>query len=130
MNPGIGKGFVKFGTMAHRVLTLIHASGRATLPGLHQDIVDLQGDDPSLYREVGTTLDRLHHYGLIHRVGRQRSAAGQLAYVYALEKGGRGADWEQARSSSERCRRYREKARVRVSSVFEFRGQITVDSGM
>lgn len=118
-NPGLGKGFVKFGTLAHRVLMLAHDSGTVQ----YSDIVEELGVSPNA---TGMVLTRLHRNRFLHAVGRTPTVDGKRTErVYAIEpKRRRPANLAslEPESSAQRTKRMRQRKRTAVASVFEWRG--------
>jgi len=118
MNIGIPLGFVQFNTLSHRVLTYLSTVRYA---GQRQVEEDVGGGA----RHISTTLTRLHKYGYIHKVGRER-AEGKRSYVLFSLNLNTKAPRVSKQSGLTRSRAYRAKRRLRVSSVFNFRGEIHV----
>lgn len=124
MNAGLPQGFVRFGSVAHRVLVYIHESGHAMHAQIVQDL-DLSAD------EVGMCLTRLRRLGFIHRIGRASSYKHHVErtqLVYAIDSSHRAKEFENVKnkSTAERTRRYRERKAIRVPSIFDFRGKIRI----
>ena len=124
MNPGLAQGFVRFGTTAHAILLTLHTLGPQTLPALREAIY---GPGVALC-DTSANLTRLHRLGFVFPVGRERQPGRRISVVFGL-RGGLRYGWATATqpfTAAERSRTYRVRKRVRVGSVFAFRGTISI----
>lgn len=113
---GLRDGFVRFGSVAHAILLYVHEAGPSQLAEL----------DDALPHELGLSVitHRLVKHGFLHRAGRQayrpRIRSGHL---YALDPP-LGRIRTTRETTSQAQKRQRVDRRLRVPSVFEFRGNI------
>lgn len=118
MNPGIAQGYLRFDTLLHRIIKILHANG----PMRQCDILEeLQQEDA---RGVSVSLARLAKHGFIYRCGKLHkydTKDGRTQFVWSLEKPTEILVSRKA-TPRERTRRYRARKRERVSSVFDWRG--------
>ena len=115
---GVAEGFVRFGTLAHRILAYIHAVG----PASHAEIVE------EMPEEVGVSaiLGRLVRHGLLYRVGRQSHKPGiRSGYVFSLSRP-TAAELRPPTTARTRNLSYKAAQRLKVASVFDFRGSISL----
>lgn len=118
-HAGLKDGFVRFGTLAHQILRHIHVAG----PSLHADLVEAMPGEIGLSANLG----RLVRHGLLHRAGRQSFRSGvRSGHLFSIEKPTRHES--QARPHTpEACQsRYRAARKLKVSSVFDYRGGMTL----
>mgnify|MGYP001034247610 CR=1 FL=1 len=118
-NPGLPTGFVRFGTLAHKILLVAHRDGETSWVRLLQEF-------PDKSEALSTNLRRLEEHGFLHLTGRVREGDHRLFYVYQIERpiGKRSKVWDDPLSDTERKRRYKLRRRRVPTSVFEFRGKI------
>lgn len=119
-NPGLYKGFVKFGTLAHKVLLQTRDAGSIS----YQAIVDDIGVSPNA---AGMVLTRLRRNGFLFCIGRTPPQYGKrVEWVYGLTRGRRPLELAEvaAETSTQRSRRLRQRKRMAVASVFDWRGPI------
>lgn len=113
---GLPAGFVKFGTTAHRVLTYIHANGPAGQEELSESLEA---------RDISTILRRLTEFGFLFKIGRGRNRPGVRSFaVFSLSNTRSGFRTVRVLTGAERMRDYRARKRVKVPSVFEWRGSL------
>ena len=118
MNAGLAQGFVRFNTVAHEILLLLHEFGRMR----HSDFVEELGSEKAA--NVSATLKRLHVFGFIHPCGKLSKYIARDArtqQVWSLEIPEKITDYKRA-SVRERTRRYRAAKKLQVASVFDWRG--------
>jgi DNA-binding HxlR family transcriptional regulator len=119
MNPGLPQGFVRFGSIAHRILIALHELGDMR----HRDLVD---EMPDLSVScIGMSLHRLMQAGLIHRVGVAAAydTGEKTGSIYSLRPPTRHIRRHRA-TAAERTARYRAAQRLRqATSVFAWRPQ-------
>lgn len=120
---GIGTGFIIFGTLGNRILLALHEHERMTYADLCAEFPDAS------WSNVSTTLTRLLRNGFIHDVGtqtiRQLGPGHREQRVLSLWPVRRKAYAERYnRPLSQRLSRAR--AKIKVPSVFEFRGRIAL----
>ena len=117
MNPGIVQGYIRFGSVPHSILTYLHDHG----PSLASQIKVAE------QRQVSATIIRLRKAGLIKVVGRQSKVGMRSHRVFDLAHSDTPA-LDEARhppmTDTERRRVQRARAKIKVSSVFDFRGSI------
>jgi hypothetical protein len=118
MNIGVPHGFIQFNTMSHKVLMYLSTVRYA---GQRQVKEDVGGEA----RHISVTLTRLHRYGYIYKVGRERPVGVRSYTLFSLNPNAK-APREKKQSGLIRSRTYRTKLKLRVSSVFNFRGEIHV----
>lgn len=115
---GLKDGFARFGTLAHRILLHIHESG----PTLHADLVEAMREESG----VSVNLGRLVRHGFLHRAGRMAFRSGvRSGYLFALKKPHSRVSLEPPPPSVGQAR-YRAASSLKVPSVFEFRGSMTL----
>lgn len=122
MNPGLPQGFVRFGTVPHRILVFALEFGRITHTMVEQEL----GIER---REIGINIHRLRKFGFLVRIGRVDGykTGCRTQGVHVLW----GPDIKPLKSfrnktAAERTRKMRAKKAVKVPSVFQFRGVINV----
>jgi hypothetical protein len=125
MNAGLANGFVRFGSTAHRILLYIHANREAG----HRDFVEEFGD--LLPNNIGITLTRLRRFGYIVKVRTLdpyiEKCRTQAVYRIAPRPGIEIQPKPyQNKSKIERSSKYRKRCKVKVPSVFQFRGNIPI----
>lgn len=122
MNPGLGKGFVKFGSCAHAILLKFHELGDMDQLMLAEELPQFSFD------HIGMTIFRLRDNGFIAR--QDRASKYQTGHSRTMWKYGLGPRPKRYDtlpvSDVEKCARSRAAAKLRTPSVFEFRGQIHV----
>jgi DNA-binding transcriptional ArsR family regulator len=120
MNPGLKQGFVRFGTAAHKILLAVHELGRAT----HAIILEETELEP---REVGMNLTRLRECGFLVKLGRVDGYVHncRTQAMYAIPAGKlRKLPEFQNKTAQERTRKLRATKKMKVPSVFNFRGEV------
>jgi hypothetical protein len=123
MNVGLPQGFVKFGSVGHKILVFIfeHADARQ---------VDLVEENIASEASIGVALTRLRRSGMVICLGRASAydTGDRTQAVYALPGTPRRPRLESTQNAPNKARtkKYRENRRKRVSSIFQFRGEIHV----
>jgi hypothetical protein len=109
---------VRSNSVAWQVLKFIHQEG-PTRTLMIQEALEL---DRKL---IGMVLSRLVKYKFLFRIDKaaQADTGDKTSWIYALRPSHRKIRY-QPLSSSERQKRVREKQKVKVASVFSFRGTI------
>ena len=125
MNPGLEKGFVKFNTIAHVVLRTLLA-GDSGFVELRRELQDGPLRFNDLSAALSLSLRRLEQSGFIYRIGHERNHTARQTGVYSLNQPRKAVPQFKPLTTAERSRRSRAKRAVVVSSVFEFRGRISV----
>ncbi|CAB4120833.1 hypothetical protein UFOVP2_11 [uncultured Caudovirales phage] len=129
MNPGLKQGFVRLDSLAHRILQCVLLIGPATEAEISEEL----GCDR---RHTATILIKLVKTGLIFRHGKIHAYkyGGRTKMVFGLEPRSKPIPYKRA-TPIERSKRYRDKlksdakiALIRVPSVFDFRGEINIQS--
>ena len=116
---GLKDGFIRFGTLAHQILLYVHQSG----PTLHADFVEAMPGEVSLSANLG----RLVKHGFLYRAGRQAYRSGvRSGYLFALKKPHSRVSADPPTTPRSRQHRYRTGRALKVPSVFEFRGSMTL----
>jgi hypothetical protein len=118
MKPGLPQGYVQFGTLAHRILVVLHELGNMR----HRDLVEEMPD--LLAGCISVALRRLARAGLIHRVGVASAydTGEKTGSIYSLHP---PTHYVRRRRvpGAERAARYRAAQRMRqATSVFAWRG--------
>lgn len=125
MNPGIAQGFVRFGSVACRVLRHLHEFGPCTAGELKRSATR------SETVQLSATLLRLQAHGFVFAVGRHRPSGSRSFVLYDLK---RPKYPELTRTppltQTERTRAYRERRALKVASVFNFRGKIPLTTAL
>jgi hypothetical protein len=117
-DAGLPQGFVRFGTLAHRILLHIHHYGPAGHDDLQQDLQDIG---------ISANLGRLHKHGFLFKVGRTHVASGiRSGNVFGLTRAHHNMHKIKMAAPGERQARYRAAQKLKVPSVFEFRGSVTL----
>lgn len=117
-NPGLPNGFVPFGTVAHRVLVALLELGDLRCADLVVELADVD------QRAVGMALTRLARWGFIfkRRTVNARTKFERTQALWTLRPC-QTAPFHRI-TCAERCRRYHQRKRLQVPSVFAFRGRI------
>lgn len=116
-HAGLKDGFVRLGTLAHRILLYIHESG----PALHAELVEVMPGEVGISGNLG----RLVRHGFLYRAGRQAFKPGvRGGALFSIEE----PHWRvrQAVENTPKMSqdRYRAAKKLRVASVFDWRGAI------
>lgn len=119
-NPGLAQGFLRFGSVHHQILVFIHEVGRST-PIAIQEGLNLDR------HSVGMSLTRLVRYGFLFRVDKaaQVITGEKTASVYDLKSSDQKIRYRPL-TNSERSKRVRERKKIKVSSIFTYRGSIPI----
>lgn len=118
-HAGLKDGFVRLGTLAHRILHYIHVGG----PTLHADLVEAMPGEVGL----SANLSRLVMHGFLHRAGRQAYRAGvRSGYLFSLKKPHNRVSMGPPTTPRSCQHRYRAARALKVPSVFEFRGSMSL----
>lgn len=119
MNPGLKMGFVKFGTVAHRILVTIHEFG----PQSNADLVEhLEVCAPA----IASNIQRLRENKYIFRVDRRREYLRRSYSVFGLTPVPRQSiDYRCKRlTGNERSAAYRARKKKVVTSIFNYAGAL------
>jgi hypothetical protein len=118
---GLPQGFVRFGTLAHRVLVAIHEYGPMTVTSLKIELPDVD------IRALSTILGRLEVARFVFDIGRvgQYESGERTQTKYDLQQNINRRPYKCV-THAQRSARYREKNRRRVASVFDFRSTISI----
>lgn len=134
---GLGQGYVRFDTVTHRVLQLMVGQKSVSHRSIRDEFLAHYPNTPNLDSALGNTFARLFRHGcnkpwkFIYKVGSDRDSFGRRYSLYSLYPVSSSTARSKAAklSSTERGQRYRARKKVRVNSVFNFRGQIPVNEG-
>ena len=120
MNPGLAQGFVKFDSVGCRVLKHLHEHGCCLAADIKRDT------SRSEAVQISATLIRLVRYGFIKVVGRDRKPGQRSHKLYAIDLPTRpnGRLWVPSMTPAEKQKGYRERKKLKVVSVFDWRGQV------
>jgi hypothetical protein len=118
MNPGLAQGFVRFSSVACHVLRYLHEHG----PSLSEDIARNGSHTEAV--QISATLIRLRQNNFVFTVGRDRKPGKRSHTLYDIEPRYNCRMYVPLMTGAEKSRNYRERLRTKVSSVFDFRGQI------
>lgn len=119
MNPGLGQGFVRFGTVAHDILLYLHEHGPARYTDLFEELGHSRG--------VSANLRRLRKFGFIYKYDvsplKETGERTQAVWSLSMPPGYRVRRMRDYKplTPAERTKRYRERKKKRVSSIWEFR---------
>jgi hypothetical protein len=111
-----GAYYIRFGSLAHRILLIAKDNKYIYQSMLVEEL------------ELGTawiskTLQGLTARKFLYKVGRDRTPDGVSYCLWSLTPG-----WKypagQCLTNAEKCRRWRKKKKLKVPSVFDFRGRI------
>jgi hypothetical protein len=117
---GLSQGFVRFGTAAHAILLHIHNYG----PAGNAELCRVVGSN------VSNDLCRMVENGFLWRAGRAREREGVRSFtIFNIEPGRPGSLFTRILTPAERQRAYRERKRLKVSSVFAWKGPAVTRSG-
>lgn len=115
---GLVDGFVRFGTLAHRILLYVHNIG----PASHAELVEEMPEEVG----VSATLGKLTRHGFLYRSGRQCHKPGiRSGYVFSLKKRA-AVELRTPTTARTRSLSYKAAQRLKVASVFDFRGSISL----
>lgn len=134
---GLSYGYVRFNTVTHRVLQLMVGERYVSHRSIREAFLAHYPDTPNLDSAIGNVFVRLHRSGrgkpwkFIYKVGSERDSFGRRYALYALQPVTSHSSRPTAPklTSLDRCQRYRARKKLRVNSVFNFRGQIPVQEG-
>jgi hypothetical protein len=117
---GIPEGFIKFGTVAYRILTTLHKFGPMSIAMLHEEI----GYESDSINAVSTTLTRLKRHNFVKIIGTDRLPGKRSHSIYLLKhmRTPHGFESTPPVSKAERTRQYRARKKVVVNNVFNFAG--------
>lgn len=122
MNAGLAQKFVRFGTLGHYILKLMHVEG----PQSHRSIRKaLEFEDAPHRGDISKQLDTLLLHGFIFQIGREMPEFGRSYRMFHI-KPTRLARYQrpQRLTPAERQRQYRQRRKAMPPSVFQFRGEI------
>jgi hypothetical protein len=119
-NPGLPQGFLRFGTAFHKVLLCVHGAGRdgITINGLRVELPEVEAR-----HHLSTTISRLVKYGYIFQRDKVSATREKAQWVYTTHKP-RNEIAYQRMTNAEKMKACRARKKMRVPSVFDFRGQI------
>lgn len=137
MYYGLRHGYVRFGTVQHKLLMLMIGQDHVSHRSIRDDFLALYPDTPNLNSVLGNCFVRLFRHGrnkpwkFIYKVGRERDSEGRSYGLYSLYplRNSNARPAIPKLSSYERCLRYRTRKKLRVNSVFNFRGTLRVQEG-
>lgn len=116
-HAGLKSGFIRFNSTAHLILMHLHAFGPASHDELTQDLKRVIG--------ISANLSRLCEHGFVYKVGRAKTTKGNRSgVVFGLTPSLLAVHRLKLTTADERVTKYRKAKKLRVSSVFEFRGSI------
>lgn len=121
MNAGIAQGFIRFGTLAHQILILMHETGHQSNSSLTDTLIGDLADPP---QAIAVNLQRLLRHGFIFVVGKDRPPVGRSHRIYGLTP---QVNILRVRKMTpqERTAKYRaRRALQQTTSVFTFRGSV------
>lgn len=119
MNPGVKQGFVRFNSVAYHILKQLHENGPMTGGELARAAAH------SEQVQISATIIRLRKARMVFIVGRHRPSGKRSHPVYGLERvNNLFGPSILTPAEKERLRRQRQK--IKVPSVFQFRGQISL----
>jgi hypothetical protein len=118
---------VRFGTIAHYALLLIHADGRRSQTSIRRDLLDEDWESERMSAAVSRAMDKLVKHGFVHRVGWERGATGQSCWVYSLDPPSKPAKRPPPLTVKERSRISRAARSNFAASVFDYRGSISLN---
>ena len=115
MITGLPQGYVRFGSIAHRILVALHELGDMGQTDLNEEIDESPG-------AIGMQLTNLRRHGFIFIVRKaSRCGTGQVTQaIYSLQRPEQVPCYRKA-TGAERQTRYRKAKKMQVASVFELR---------
>jgi hypothetical protein len=133
---GLSRGFVHLDTVTHRVLQLMVGQQSVSHRSIREEFLAHYPDTPNLDSALGNVFVRLRKTAVgkpwkyIYKVGSERDSFGRAYSLYSLyPRTSHASAVEPKLSSLDRCRRYRARKKLRVNSVFNFRGTLRVQEG-
>jgi hypothetical protein len=120
---GVPQGFIHFGSQAHAIL--LHASLTSRF-SVHTCMEEFDLTGSRAQRTLNNTLRKMVAAKFTYVVGFSRVDTGKKYAVYSLQPPRRPVQDLPALSSYERTRLSRARQRVKVPSIFEWRGQISL----
>jgi hypothetical protein len=126
MNAGIAQGFVRFGTLAHRILVIAYEQRWTSNRAVHDELKSQGIVFDHSNAAIAANLARLRDHGFLYIVGRDRGPTGRSFALYAITPRTGNQIYVKPMTPAERTRKYRARKAVRVPSVFNFRGKIKV----
>lgn len=116
--PGMRQGYLRFDTLAHKILLHVYEHGPSTN-------CELQEALEKSSNEISAQLCVMRRYGFIYlNSPKARRSDGRLCYRFGLfENKHRKIP---VLTPAERSRRYKERQKIKVPSVFQFRGSISL----
>ncbi len=118
MNPGLAQGFVRFDSVGCRVLKYLYEHG----PSLAADIARNASHVESV--QISATLIRLREHDFVYLVGRDRKPGKRSHALFDIEPRRNSSLYVSVMTPAEKQKGYRERRKIKVSSVFDFRGRI------
>jgi len=119
---GIPEGFIKFNTVAERILKVLHRCGPLSLHTIREEMPE------DSINAVSTTMTRLRKYKFIKEVGRDRLPGARSHGVFGLyHKRYAVIPRLPNLTKAERTRQYRARLKaLKINSVFNFTGTISL----
>ena len=119
MNTGLAQGFVRYGTAGHAVLIHAYAvGGNVSLRSLHDAYPHITTNS------LAITLTRLVKMKMLFVAGRDREPLQRSYALYSLKHPGWKVKPPKAIPPNVRTKEYMKRKRMRVASVFNFRGEV------
>jgi predicted RNA-binding protein with RPS1 domain len=115
---GTPQGFVHFGSMKHKLLLATLEHGK-----LSQELAEKVLNKNQSNAAISKSIRELYLHGFLFNGGKERNSKGRLVNTWALDPKDvfyEGRKW----TSAERAKRSREARKLKVASIFEFRGRI------
>ena len=118
MNPGLAQGFVRFTSVGYHVLKYLHAHGPSLAAEIKRNASHVEAV------QISATIIRLRKYKFIQVVGRSRVPGKRSHAMFDIEPPKNGWLYEPIMTPAEKQKGYRERRKIKVASVFDFRGRI------
>ena len=126
MRPGIPQGFIIFGSIGHKVLATAIRYETFTFGTIYQDLTD-EGESEDIYWGLSVAIQRLVKFGFLYFAGKEPRDFGRSSQRYSLYPNKRSHKRQRSLTHAERQENYRIRKRIKVPSVFAFRGQIALN---
>ena len=127
MNAGLAQGFVRFGTLAHHILLLAHEEKIVSNMLIRIYLRDRTIEADKSPAAIAANLKRLVDHKFLYEVGRDRVPGRRSFKLFALDyRAKNGAHKYQMRTPAQRQADYRARQRVKVPSVFNWRGSLEI----
>lgn len=118
MNPGLTQGFIKFNSVGCHVLRYLHAHGPSQAADIRRNGTHVES------QQISATLIRLRSLGYVFVVGRDRKPGLRSHALFDIEPRSSNMLYTPILTPTERQKNYRRRRKIKVPSVFEWRGQI------